>query len=874
MRRLLSLITLFVLSSVAAHAQQPRTSGTISATDAAVTLTIGTHGGTAVAVSSGTWSATLNFEVSADCTTYTAQPRATVLSSGALGSTSTSNGTFLIPLEGFQCVRVRANPYSSGTATVVLAASQASGVVSLGQALPTGSNTIGAVTGSGTFAVSASSLPLPTGAATLAEQQTQTTALQLIDNLPVAQGSTTSGQSGLLTQGAVSTSAPSYTNGQTSPLSIDTSGNLRVAVTGGGSNAAAGATGAAVPSSASYTAYNSGGNLVGVSTSNRFPVTCDNCGGGTGGTATADNGTYTAGTTNGTPIEGALDDTGTTAASEDKVAIARITAQRGLHVNLRNNSGTEIGTSSNPVQVTVANTGANSTAIKVDGSAVTQPVSGTVTANAGSGTFTNQQSNNTADYDTGAGTQTMTMFGVALPASGGSVAGGTSTNPLRVDPTGTTTQPVSGTVTANAGSGTMAVSMATQTPSGSVAHDGAASSVNPVLIGGYASAAAPTDVSADTDSVRAWHLRSGAYVTQPTFGGVLQSTGNGTAGTGTPRVTIASDNSAFTVNAAQSGTWTVQPGNTANTTAWLVAGGKTNNNAAPGATNFGVLNGIANASAPTWTEGNQVGASYDLSGAQRVTGSISCSNCSGSGASKVDDAAFTIATDSVAPAGFLADQTSPDSVNEGDVGLARMTLARIQLNTLWDAAGNERGANVTAGNALSTDQTSIAGTATSVNVGASDAGTQRVQLAYDGAVTLQASQVSGTTNATTTRTTTTGLGAYSSCSVLVNITNAGAATGTLQLFLQDSVDGGTTWNDWISSNTFTFGAATTTQAFFVSGQLSSSSTQGAAVNVETLTAGTARQGPFGDRIRVREKVSGVSGSPTGVTYVISAVCKR
>lgn len=85
-----------------------------------------------------------------------------------------------------------------------------------------------------------------------------------------------------------------------------------------------------------------------------------------------------------------------------------------------------------------------------------------------------------------------------------------------------------------------------------------------------------------------------------------------------------------------------------------------------------------------------------------VDGSISCSNCSGSGASLVDDALFTIATDSVAPAGFLADQNSPDSVNEGDVGLARMTLARIQLQTIWDAAGNERGANVNASNQLLT----------------------------------------------------------------------------------------------------------------------------------------------------------------------------
>lgn len=47
--------------------------------------------------------------------------------------------------------------------------------------------------------------------------------------------------------------------------------------------------------------------------------------------------------------------------------------------------------------------------------------------------------------------------------------------------------------------------------------------------------------------------------------------GNGVTGTGSQRVTIASDNTAFTVNAAQSGTWTVQPGNTANSTAWLTS---------------------------------------------------------------------------------------------------------------------------------------------------------------------------------------------------------------------------------------------------------------------------------------------------------------
>ena len=103
------------------------------------------------------------------------------------------------------------------------------------------------------------------------------------------------------------------------------------------------------------------------------------------------------------------------------------------------------------------------------------PISGTVTAtNASTGTTgaavpgsatlvggsdgTNLQAARLFDGDTGGGTQY--ILGVALRkfASGGTVEAGTSSDPLRVDPTGTTTQPVSGTVTANIGtSGSLAL---------------------------------------------------------------------------------------------------------------------------------------------------------------------------------------------------------------------------------------------------------------------------------------------------------------------------------------------------------------------------------------------------------------------------------
>lgn len=90
----------------------------------------------------------------------------------------------------------------------------------------------------------------------------------------------------------------------------------------------------------------------------------------------------------------------------------------------------------------------------------------------------------------------------------------------------------------------------------------------------------------------------------------------------------------------------------------------------------------------------------DNGGSLTIDGTISCSNCSGSGASLVDDAAFGVATDSIAPAGFLFDDVAPDSVNEGDVGLGRMSANRNQYMTIRDAAGNERGASVTAANEL------------------------------------------------------------------------------------------------------------------------------------------------------------------------------
>jgi hypothetical protein len=194
---------------------------------------------------------------------------------------------------------------------------------------------------------------------------------------------------------------------------------------------------------------------------------------------------------------------------------------------------------------------ASMTAVKTDGSAVTQPVSGTVTATLGATTNAGATAK-TSDYDTGAGTDTVTSFGIALPASGGAVQGGTSTNPVRTDPTGTTTQPVSGTVTANAGSGTLAVSAASlPLPTGASTSakqpalgTAGAASADVLSVQGVASMTAlKVDGSAVTQPVS---LAGTQSVNQAQVAGTATDTNSGVKGAGTQRIVIATDQPALT----------------------------------------------------------------------------------------------------------------------------------------------------------------------------------------------------------------------------------------------------------------------------------------------------------------------------------------
>lgn len=147
--------------------------------------------------------------------------------------------------------------------------------------------------------------------------------------------------------------------------------------------------------------------------------------------------------------------------------------------------------------------------------------------------------------------------------------------------------------------------------------------------------------------------------------------------------------------------------------------------------------------------------------------------------------------------------------------------------------------------------------------------TGRVSEITDGTVTVPGSEYGGLQN-------------YDSLLILINVTAAGTATGTVNIRIQDSWDGGTSWDDIVSSLQLTLGSTTGTQRFVVQGNIAAATittatstalTMGSAV-VSNLAAGSARQGPFGDRIRVRETVASTSGTPVGATYSITVIPKR
>lgn len=98
------------------------------------------------------------------------------------------------------------------------------------------------------------------------------------------------------------------------------------------------------------------------------------------------------------------------------------------------------------------------------------------------------------------------------------------------------------------------------------------------------------------------------------------------------------------------------------------------------------INNAAGASAVNIQDGGNSITIDDGGGSITVDGTVTTTLSS----EKVDDAAFTVATDKVLVLGGFADDTSPDSVDEGDVGALRMTLDRKLLVRLVGASDGNR----------------------------------------------------------------------------------------------------------------------------------------------------------------------------------------
>jgi len=80
-----------------------------------------------------------------------------------------------------------------------------------------------------------------------------------------------------------------------------------------------------------------------------------------------------------------------------------------------------------------------------------------------------------------------------------------------------------------------------------------------------------------------------------------------------------------------------------------------------------------------------------------------------------DDSAFTPGTSYVGASGYFADETAPDSVDEGDIGAARMTLDRKQLMVLVDATTDSQRLGIDASGHAQVDLAAVSVTAVPVS---------------------------------------------------------------------------------------------------------------------------------------------------------------
>lgn len=200
----------------------------------------------------------------------------------------------------------------------------------------------------------------------------------------------------------VGTVALGWDGANVKALALDGSGNLKISGSITASNPSVGTTGSSIPTSATLIGASDGTALqpLKVDGSNNLKVILENS---------------------------SVAVTGTFWQSTQPISASSLPLPTGAATSAKQPSIGTAGTAS--VDVLTVQGIASMTALKVDGSGVTQPVSGTVTANAGTGTF-NIQSNASVNLSQVAGSTTATGHGTAsgslrveLPTDGTGVVG-------------------------------------------------------------------------------------------------------------------------------------------------------------------------------------------------------------------------------------------------------------------------------------------------------------------------------------------------------------------------------------------------------------------------------------------------------------------
>lgn len=376
---------------------------------------------------------------------------------------------------------------------------------------------------------------------------------------------------------------------------------------------------------------------------------------------------------------------------------------------------------------------------------------------------------------------------VNLQASGGTEIG-TSGAPLRVDPTGTTAQPVTNT-------GTFAV-QATLSAETTKVIGTVNQGTSPWVVSGTVTTTPPSNASTNIAQIN----------------GVTPLMGNGVTGTGSLRVTVASDNTAFSVNAVQSGTWNIS--NISGTIS-LPTGAATETTLAKltqtqGSTTSGqsgpLIQGAVTTGAPTYSTAQTSPLSLDTAGNLRTTTTL------GAGSAVIghvitDSGSTTAVTGNVT----VTQATGTNLHTVVDSGtLTAVTAITNALPAGTNLLGKVGIDQTTPGTTNAISLAQIGATTVSSGNGVAGAGVQRVTIASDntafsvnavqstaaaltaGWVVINGEQndTTGTfTNATqTTSVTATNLAGYGNVLISINGTY-----GTATAVFEGSDDGGTTF---------------------------------------------------------------------------------